>query len=46
VEEAQAADGYVGRRHRPCGAVVEEVGTSLPGVLEEMDAAPVWKRRG
>jgi hypothetical protein len=46
VEEAQAATGCVGRRHRPRGVVVEEVGASLPGVLEEMGATLVWKRRG
>jgi hypothetical protein len=30
VEEAQAAAGCVGRRHRPRGAVVEEAGASHP----------------
>jgi hypothetical protein len=31
VEEAQAAAGGVGRRHKPCSAAVEEAGASLPG---------------
>ena len=45
IEEAQAAAGGVGRRHRPRGAIVEEVGESLPCGLEEADAARVCKRR-
>jgi hypothetical protein len=44
VEEAYAATDGVGRRHRPHGAVVEEMGASLPGGLEEMGTVPVWKR--
>jgi len=46
LEEVQAAASGVGRRHRSRGAVVEEAGASLPGGLEEMGAAPVWKWRG
>jgi hypothetical protein len=41
VEEAQAATSGVGRRHKPCDAVVEEAGVRLPGGLEETYAAPV-----
>ncbi|CAD6254156.1 unnamed protein product [Miscanthus lutarioriparius] len=46
MEEAQGATGGVGRRHRPHGAAVEEVGASLLDGPEEMVAASVWKRRG
>jgi hypothetical protein len=46
MEEAQAAAGDVGMRHRACDAVVEEAGASLPGSLEEMGATSVWKKAG
>jgi hypothetical protein len=46
VKEAQAATGGVGRRHRPCGAIVEKAGASLPGDLEETGTASVWNNVG
>jgi hypothetical protein len=46
MEEAYAVAGGVGRRHRPCGAIVEVRWPSLPDGLEEMGATSVWKRRG
>jgi hypothetical protein len=46
MEEAWAAAGGVGRRHRLRCAVVEEAGASLPDGLEVIGATPVWKRRG
>jgi hypothetical protein len=44
--QGQAATTDAWRRRRPRGAIVEEVGASLPGGLEEMCAILVWKRWG
>ena len=43
---AQAASSGVARRHRPCSAVAEKAGASLPDGLEKTGAALVWKRQG
>jgi hypothetical protein len=41
MEEAWAAAGGVGRRHRPHGAVVEEAGANISDSQKETDTALV-----